>query len=121
MSAEVSKRGTRIKTPFPGCKLVVLHTGRVVLRIVAERKWLDALEERGYLGPLDRMLAPFSAPSIRRASSLLSALKKNLFGKQARRLRQVEKNSFCKRAVEKVHSGKRAERKSLAFVSPVTD
>jgi hypothetical protein len=28
--------------------------GRVVLRIVAERKWLDALEERGYLGPLDR-------------------------------------------------------------------
>jgi len=25
-----------------------------VLRIVPERKWLDALEERGYLGPLDR-------------------------------------------------------------------
>jgi len=28
--------------------------GRVCLKILAERKWLDALEERGYLDPFDR-------------------------------------------------------------------
>jgi hypothetical protein len=44
---------------------------RVVLRIVAERKWFDALEERGYLDPFTAATAPTCA---RRIETFLMAL-----------------------------------------------
>ena len=44
----------RIRTDAAAWRRDRRKHGRVVLRIVAERKQLDALEERGYLDPFDR-------------------------------------------------------------------
>jgi hypothetical protein len=40
--------------------------GVVTRRMQFEREWLDALEERGYLNPFDRTIAPAEVEAMRK-------------------------------------------------------